>query len=100
MLIFVKKLNNSYCHFVSAVGRTIVNGLCYLATFIFGINSIGLFLYSGQLDINSFMGDSANEENKSKGDEQLNSPNSTVDSATDTKEVSSSKGDQSSNDTQ
>lgn len=80
--------------------RTIVNGLCYLATFIFGINSIGLFLYSGQLAINSFMEDSANEENKSKGDEQLDSLNSTVESATDTTEVSSSKGDQSSNDTQ
>ncbi|XP_031479142.1 uncharacterized protein LOC116249965 isoform X1 [Nymphaea colorata] len=35
--------------------RTIVNGLCYLATFVFAINSIGLILYSGQLTINSFM---------------------------------------------
>ncbi|KAJ4981760.1 hypothetical protein NE237_032597 [Protea cynaroides] len=34
--------------------RTIVNGICYLATFVFGINSIGLFLYSGQLAIDSF----------------------------------------------
>ena len=96
----VRFCEKAYYHFIYAVGRTIVNGLCYLATFIFGINSIGLFLYSGQLDINSFMGDSANEENKSKGDEQLDSPNSTVESATDTTEVSSSKGDQSSNDTQ
>ena len=86
--------------FVSAVGRTIVNGLCYLATFLFGINSVGLFLYSGQLAINSFMEDSTNQENKSKGDEGLGSPTSTVESATDTTEVSSSKGDQSSNDTQ
>ncbi|KAM4092847.1 hypothetical protein ACJW30_06G071400 [Castanea mollissima] len=81
--------------------RTIVNGLCYLATFLFGINSVGLFLYSGQLAINSFMEDSRNQENKSKGDEGLGSPNSTVESATDTTEVSSSsKRDQSSNDTQ
>ena len=88
--------------FVSAVGRTIVNGLCYLATFLFGINSVGLFLYSGQLAINSFMEDSTNQEKKkkNKGDEGLGSPNSTVESATDTTEVSSSKGDQSSNDTQ
>ncbi|XP_077228005.1 uncharacterized protein LOC143861006 [Tasmannia lanceolata] len=35
--------------------RTIINGICYLATFVFGINSIGLILYSGQLAINSFM---------------------------------------------
>ncbi|CAN6443498.1 unnamed protein product [Victoria cruziana] len=35
--------------------RTIVNGLCYLATFVFAINSIGLILYSGQLTVNSFM---------------------------------------------
>ena len=46
------------------------------------------------------MEDSTNQENKSKGDEGLGSPNSTVESATDTTEVSSSKGDQSSNDTQ
>uniref|UniRef100_A0A2N9FTZ5 Uncharacterized protein n=1 Tax=Fagus sylvatica TaxID=28930 RepID=A0A2N9FTZ5_FAGSY len=62
------------------------------------------FHHSAYLDvsltINSFMEDSANEENKSKGDEQLDSLNSTVESATDTTEVSSSKGDQSSNDTQ
>ncbi|CAA6665790.1 unnamed protein product [Spirodela intermedia] len=35
--------------------RTIINGLCYLATFIFGINAVGLVLYSGQLAISSLM---------------------------------------------
>ncbi|KAI4333626.1 hypothetical protein L6164_018407 [Bauhinia variegata] len=35
--------------------RTIINGLCYLLTFVFGFNSLGLFLYSGQLAIDSFM---------------------------------------------
>ncbi|CAK9182968.1 unnamed protein product [Ilex paraguariensis] len=45
--------------------RTIINGLCYLATFVFGINSIGLFLYSGQLAINS-MGVSTSEEMENK----------------------------------
>lgn len=80
--------------------RTLVNGLCYLATFIFGINSVGLFLYSGQLAINSLMEDSTNKEIQSKGDEQLDSPNSTAESTPDSSEVSSTKGDQSSNDTQ
>lgn len=36
--------------------RTIINGICYLATFVFGANALGLFLYSGQLAFNSFMG--------------------------------------------
>ncbi|CAI0408371.1 unnamed protein product [Linum tenue] len=35
--------------------RTIINGLCYLATFVFGLNSVGLILYSAQLTMNSFM---------------------------------------------
>ncbi|KAK6132809.1 hypothetical protein DH2020_033452 [Rehmannia glutinosa] len=35
--------------------RTIINGICYLATFVFGFNSLGLFLYSGQLALNSFV---------------------------------------------
>lgn len=35
--------------------RTIINGLCYLATFAFGINSVGLVLYSIQLAFNSVM---------------------------------------------
>ncbi|KAI3457416.1 hypothetical protein Pfo_014079 [Paulownia fortunei] len=41
--------------------RTIINGLCYLATFVFGVNSFGLFLYSGQLAFNSFMEDFSSE---------------------------------------
>ncbi|XP_051114501.1 uncharacterized protein LOC127240090 [Andrographis paniculata] len=35
--------------------RTIINGLCYLATFVFGFNSLGLFLYSGQLAMNALV---------------------------------------------
>ncbi|XP_016492780.1 uncharacterized protein LOC107812240 [Nicotiana tabacum] len=53
--------------------RTIINGICYLATFVFGINSVGLFLYSGQLALNSIMGDSASEETNNKGEAQLSS---------------------------
>lgn len=41
--------------------RTIINGLCYLATFVFGINSLGLLLYSGQLAFNSLMEGSSSE---------------------------------------
>lgn len=41
--------------FVNSESRTIINGLCYLATFVFGVNSVGLFLYSGQLFFKSFM---------------------------------------------
>lgn len=44
--------------------RTIINGLCYLATFVFGINSVGLFLYSGQLALNSVFGDSKGNDAK------------------------------------
>ncbi|KAG4161310.1 hypothetical protein ERO13_D01G046900v2 [Gossypium hirsutum] len=53
--------------------RTIVNGLCYLATFVFGINSLGLFLYSGQLALNSFMDGSSSKENESKSQENVGS---------------------------
>ncbi|PKA54384.1 hypothetical protein AXF42_Ash000217 [Apostasia shenzhenica] len=40
--------------------RTIVNGLCYLATFVFGINSVGLILYSVQLAFSSVMEETGN----------------------------------------
>ncbi|GAV64020.1 DUF3082 domain-containing protein [Cephalotus follicularis] len=79
--------------------RTIVNGLCYLATFVFGINSIGLFLYSGQLAINSFMEDSTSEETENKGEEKLVSLNSTAESSTGSAELNNNKRDQSSDDT-
>lgn len=73
--------------------------MCYLATFVFGINSIGLVLYSGQLLFNSISGDSINDgENKSDG--QSGSSDSTVESAADSIESSSGKKDQSSDKTQ
>lgn len=62
--------SNSYLTFSITACRTIINGLCYLATFVFGMNSVGLLLYSGQLALNSFSEDSegsdvkSNEENK------------------------------------
>ncbi|XP_075521775.1 uncharacterized protein LOC142555024 [Primulina tabacum] len=45
--------------------RTIINGMCYLATFVFGANALGLFLYSGQLAFNSFMEGDVDGGNKS-----------------------------------
>nr|XP_043624296.1 uncharacterized protein LOC122595890 [Erigeron canadensis] len=56
--------------------RTIINGICYLATFVFGINSLGLILYSGQLALNSIMGDSPNDVTQNTDKTQLNSSDS------------------------
>lgn len=57
---------------ISIVCRTIINGICYLATFVFGINSVGLFLYSGQLALNSLMGESTSEETTKRTEESSN----------------------------
>ncbi|KAL2326761.1 hypothetical protein Fmac_020188 [Flemingia macrophylla] len=46
--------------------RTIINGLCYLATFVYGINSVGLFLYSGQLAMDTIVGGSSGKDSDSK----------------------------------
>ncbi|GER53447.1 hypothetical protein STAS_30959 [Striga asiatica] len=49
-----QKLSNNYSvRQITITIRTIIHGLCYLATFVFGFNSVGLFLYSGQLALNS-----------------------------------------------
>ncbi|XP_004494034.1 uncharacterized protein [Cicer arietinum] len=42
--------------------RTVINGLCYLATFVYGINSFGLLLYSGQLAINTYVEESSEKK--------------------------------------
>ena len=84
-------------NFVSLTCRTIVNGLCYLATFVFGINAIGLFLYSGQLAMNSVMEEGSKDtEPKAKSDEQVSPPTSTAETTLDSTESSNSKDDQSS----
>ncbi|KAK1395575.1 Nuclear pore complex protein like [Heracleum sosnowskyi] len=67
--------------------RTIINGICYLATFVFGINSVGLFLYSGQLALNSLMGESTSEETTKKGEGSSNLTES------DSSELNKSSGD-------
>ncbi|CAB4277423.1 unnamed protein product [Prunus armeniaca] len=78
--------------------RTIINGLCYLATFVFGINAVGLVLYAGQLAINSIMEDTSTET-ENQGKEQSGSLNSTVESPPNSG-VNSGKDDQSSDETQ
>ncbi|XP_052177823.1 uncharacterized protein LOC127791792 [Diospyros lotus] len=75
--------------------RTIVNGLCYLATFVFGINSVGLFLYSAQLALNSFMDDSSSKNTENNGEAQLSS-NQTTKAPTESFETGSSNEDQNS----
>ncbi|KAI3441507.1 uncharacterized protein J3R85_002091 [Psidium guajava] len=80
---------------ISITIRTIVNGICYLATFVFGINSIGLFLYSGQLVINSFTeGSSSRQINES--DSQVTS----LESLTDTPKTNDSQGNDKTDSTQ
>ncbi|KAF7145667.1 hypothetical protein RHSIM_Rhsim04G0023000 [Rhododendron simsii] len=77
--------------------RTIINGLCYLATFVFGINSLGLFVYSAQLALNSLMGDSSSEGTGTKDEAQKRS-NLVEKSPTESSEIS--KEDQGSDSTQ
>lgn len=77
--------------------RTIINGLCYLATFVFGINSVGLFVYTAQLALNSIMGDSSSEGTETK-DEAQRSSNLAEKSPTESSEISNE--DQSSDSTQ
>lgn len=77
-----------------------MNGLCYLATFVFGINAVGLFLYSGQLAINSVMEEGSKDEPKATGDKQVSPPNSTVETTLDSTESNSSNDDQSSSNLQ
>ncbi|KAI5411794.1 uncharacterized protein LOC127086282 [Lathyrus oleraceus] len=78
--------------------RTIINGLTYLATFIFGLNSVGLFLYSGQLALNSFTGDAAEKETENKSPDQSSLSNVSVETRTNDIELSSTNEEQSSND--
>lgn len=56
--------------------RTIINGICYLATFVFGINSVGLILYSGQLGYNAIMEDSSSDKMRNSDETQVNSNDS------------------------
>ena len=78
-----------------------ISGLCYLATFIFGFNSIGLLLYSGQLAIDSFVGGSTGKETESKISEQSSLSNSSIESLTsNNNKLSTMKEDQSPNKSQ
>ncbi|KAF9608703.1 hypothetical protein IFM89_010835 [Coptis chinensis] len=74
--------------------RTIINGICYLATFVFGINSVGLILYSGQLALNSFMDGSKSEATSSQDEGKLGT-NPVTTGTVDDKESSGSGDDKS-----
>jgi hypothetical protein len=77
--------------------RTIINGLTYLATFIFGLNSLGLLLYSGQLALKSFTGESTDKETENKSADQSSISNLSIETRTNDTELSSNNEEQSSN---
>ncbi|CAJ2666424.1 unnamed protein product [Trifolium pratense] len=54
--------NNFSVRQITITIRTVINGLCYLATFVYGINSFGLLLYSGQLALNTYVESSSSEK--------------------------------------
>lgn len=62
--------------------------MCYLATFVFGINSVGLFLYAGQLAIKFIMEGPKDEATETKGEGQLGSKDSAIESPTNTSDAS------------
>ncbi|KAG7577312.1 hypothetical protein ISN45_Aa03g016010 [Arabidopsis thaliana x Arabidopsis arenosa] len=68
---------------ITVTVRTIINGICYLATFVFGLNAIGLLLYSGQLAFNE------------DSDEDMKATTQPGDSSGDNSEVNKSNEDQS-----
>ncbi|KAK2366733.1 DNA-directed RNA polymerases II and IV subunit 5A [Trifolium repens] len=64
--------NNFSVRQITITIRTVINGLCYLATFVYGINSFGLLLYSGQLALNTYVeGSSSGKKIESKIIEKL-----------------------------
>jgi hypothetical protein len=69
--------------------------LTYLATFIFGLNSLGLLLYSGQLALKSFTGESTDKETENKSADSIS--NLSVETRTNDTELSSNNEEQSSN---
>ncbi|KAL6640173.1 hypothetical protein ACP70R_022022 [Stipagrostis hirtigluma subsp. patula] len=52
--------------------RTIITGVCYLATSVFGINGVGLILYSLQLTFASVMDDDTSSSSAGKVSEESN----------------------------
>ena len=48
-----------------------MNGLCYLATFVFGVNSVGLILYAIQLAFSSLT-ENSNSPESAEEDPQVN----------------------------
>uniref|UniRef100_A0A0D9VF87 DUF3082 domain-containing protein n=1 Tax=Leersia perrieri TaxID=77586 RepID=A0A0D9VF87_9ORYZ len=79
--------------------RTIINGICYLATFVFGINSVGLILYALQLTFASIMGDDDPSSSAEKISEQSNTMASSNSSTNSTNDSESTSSDNSKNST-
>ncbi|KAL6877542.1 hypothetical protein ACP4OV_012757 [Aristida adscensionis] len=83
--------------------RTIITGVCYLATSVFGINGAGLILYSLQLTFASIMGDDSSSSSTGKVGEQSSTAASSS-SSTNNKESTGSElqqiSDQSKNSTE
>ncbi|XP_068663409.1 uncharacterized protein [Aristolochia californica] len=75
--------------------RTIINGICYLATFVFGANSVGLILYSGQLALNSFMEGFSSEETSDKVDGPSSIDSTSITNPVDNEEANKNDGQQS-----
>ncbi|KAE8667809.1 Carbamoyl phosphate synthetase B [Hibiscus syriacus] len=71
--------------------RTIVNGLCYLATFVYGFNSLGLFLYSGQLALSPITDGSMINENENKGEHNVGSLSSVKQNAVEGTELTNTR---------
>ncbi|CAL0303756.1 unnamed protein product [Lupinus luteus] len=75
--------------------RTIIIDLCFFATFVYGICSIGLLLYSGELALNIFLGRPNIKGTQSKITEQSGLSNSS-ETLNSNNELASTKEDQSS----
>jgi len=54
---------------ISVTVRTIISGLCYLSISVFAFNSIGLFLYSGQLLMNPEEEEDSPPKTESEGED-------------------------------
>ncbi|OIW08237.1 hypothetical protein TanjilG_15198 [Lupinus angustifolius] len=79
--------------------RTIIIDLCFFATFVYGICSIGLLLYSGELALNIFLGRPSIKGTQSKITEQSGLSKSS-ETLTSNNELASTKEDQSSKNSQ
>ncbi|KAL9304100.1 hypothetical protein ACSQ67_021363 [Phaseolus vulgaris] len=100
-VIYTLNLYAFRVRWITITVRTIVSGLTYLATFVFGLNSLGLLLYSASLPSN-LLREKIQPKRKLKVKvlEQSNSSKLSIENSTDNTELSDVKEEQSSNDAQ